>query len=169
LGLTEEKIMIVRGMILLLSIFVLGCSRSSGTVEGSVTIDGTKLSSGAVAFHTQHGETHQGWLRPDGTYRVEGVPTGPTRVTITAFTRQPDGFRLKQALPSVTEGAPMMVSERSDHKGPQLRLPPEYADPDSSQLVCIVQSNSTKYDIELTSLGAKKPRSSNERNKGGKY
>jgi hypothetical protein len=130
-----------------------GCG-GRGAVSGKVTVNGKPLAAGTVIFHPAKGEPTLAWIGEDGTYRAENVPTGRARVSVGAFTRQPDGFRLTQNLPQANDG-------------PVTSLPPgrwemaemvsaQYGDPDASGLSCDVRSGESNYDIPLVGTPVKK-------------
>jgi hypothetical protein len=120
---------------------VAGCS-GSGSVSGTVTLDGAPLTSGTVTFHpTAGGPVAIGNIGPDGRYELavgtdKTVPPGEYVVTV--------------------EATEAVTSEPTDSKGPPRppqaprRLTPDkYADKDKTDLRFTVKSGGNTIDIPL--------------------
>lgn len=73
------------GLLLPVLALLVGCG-GTGTVSGTVSYKpkNKNLVAGTVMVMTQDGAAFYGDINHDGTYRVEGVPTGPTKVTISS-------------------------------------------------------------------------------------
>ena len=57
-----------------------GCGRT-GSVTGTVTLDGVPLKDGRIAFVTEDDKDYTSGIK-DGAYKVEGVPPGPVTIVI---------------------------------------------------------------------------------------
>jgi len=62
---------------------LLGCGRS-GKVTGTVTYQGSPVVSGTVTLLDSNGVVHQVVIGPDGTYQIEGVPSGTAKIGVTS-------------------------------------------------------------------------------------
>ena len=60
---------------------VSGCGRR-GTVTGTVTLNGTKLKGGNVAFYPASGPSIGTTIGTDGTYTAKNVPAGPAKIVV---------------------------------------------------------------------------------------
>lgn len=65
----------------LLALVPLGCGRSTGTVTGTVSLDGKALPAGQISFIPSSGPAVSAQIK-DGAYTVAGVPTGEVKVTV---------------------------------------------------------------------------------------
>lgn len=108
---------------------VSGCG-GSGRVSGEVRLNGVPLSSGWVTLTYTDGKHSpvSGAIGSDGSYRIDGCPTGDVRVTV-----RPTHTQVKTA---------------KEKKQPA--LPARYADPDKTDIKTTVTGGSQRLDIELT-------------------
>jgi hypothetical protein len=65
---------------------VLALSGCGGTtsVSGKVTHDGKPVVWGGVTLVDSTGTYHQGDIKPNGTYQIDNVPTGPVKIGVTS-------------------------------------------------------------------------------------
>jgi len=126
---------------------VAGCGGSSGTggvetgeVSGKVTLAG-KAVSGTVVFVASDGIEHYGHLAPDGTYKAEGVPTGPAKVMVKKSDLPPPPPLPRGVKPPDAGGAPPL---------PTFGVPPpaKYANPKNG-LTLTVKGGQQTFDIDL--------------------
>jgi len=127
---------------LLVSFGLLGCGGSkdakTGTVKGTVTVDGKPANAGTVGFKGSDGLTVSGSIQKDGTYQAVNVPAGEVQVTVTG----PTGAAAK-TLPDPTGG--------DTGGGTPIPIPPNYAKTETSNLKTTVKGGTTNtYDIPLT-------------------
>lgn len=66
----------------LLVLAPLGCGRSTGTVTGTVSLEGKPLPAGQISFVPASGPAVSAPINKDGTYTASGVPTGEVKVTV---------------------------------------------------------------------------------------
>jgi hypothetical protein len=59
-----------------------GCGGGTGDVSGVVKYKGQPLDGGQVQFKGANNKTAAADLKPDGTFRVSGVPTGTVKVAV---------------------------------------------------------------------------------------
>src|SRR5229473_5216957 len=64
---------------------VSGCGKGKSTVMGKVRYQGKELTFGNVQIESEEGGVMVGTIGSDGSYRVEGVPTGMARVGVSAM------------------------------------------------------------------------------------
>jgi len=128
------KTRMVRMLIVLVPWFLGGCSGPTNEVSGIVTFDGRPLKAGMVTFFhpTSAGRNVVGRIRPDGSYRVLGCPTGVCKVTV-------------QVLPSKDKTG---GSQRNRSRAEP--VPPRYTDPATTDLAFEVRGGSQTFDIHLT-------------------
>ena len=120
------------GAILCISV---GCSANTGTVEGTVEVDGKPLGGFQVTFTSQaDGSTALGYAKADGRYQVfrgrgkREIPVGEYKVTV-----QPT---------DVVD----FVSR------PNVRLPTTYTDSSNTILIKSVEPGANVIDFELESI-----------------
>ncbi len=124
-----------------------GCG-GSGTavarVEGVVTLDGKRLSSGRVTFWPEAGRSGSGWIEEDGTYTLgtfrefDGAVLGHHKVAVTAASKTPIGP------PDFDRDGPARGWPRSP-------IPVRYSNPESSGLAFEVRPGANQFHIALTS------------------
>jgi hypothetical protein len=100
------------------------------SVAGRVTYHGVGLASGWVQFYGDSGEPAIGGIQMGGTYRIDNPPRGRVKVTVTAMSQ----VKVSKAPPATHAGN---------------RLPPRYADPDTSGLTFNVLGGKQTYNIAL--------------------
>lgn len=111
-----------------------GCGGGWGTTSGTVTLDGTPLKEGAIAFHPSgDGPTSYGTVT-DGAFTIstgqkDGLPAGKYRVTVSASTIPKEG-----------------TNEQS-----KLLTPAKYSKADSTDLEADVKSGSNSFKFEMKS------------------
>src|SRR5436190_23943856 len=68
-----------------------GCSGGVKTavVQGSVSIDGTPITFGTVAFVGEDGRADSAMIQPDGTYTAKKVPLGEVVITVVTYPLPP--------------------------------------------------------------------------------
>jgi hypothetical protein len=116
----------------------LGCGPSGpdvelGTVKGTVTLDGAKVTGGRVLFFNVSGYSAEAPISPEGTYEAQ-TAVGETSVFINH--REPDIMP-----PGGRTGMPM--------PGKNL-VPDKYSHSDTSGLKLTVQSGTNEYDVVMT-------------------
>ena len=119
-----------------------GCSRSTGTVYGKVTIGGQPLNVGTVTFVPEDGQAQTCSIEPDGGYSVSKVPIGPCTIAVTSGQPSRGMWNLQTRQPAeggVPPGQPP----------PFIRIPPRYNDPQQSGLTYDVPAGRQLHDIEL--------------------
>jgi hypothetical protein len=137
------------GALLPLVLLAAGGCAGRGTVSGHVRLNGKPVPLGTISFHCQEGrhEVCNALIR-DGTYSIDGVPAGPTRVTVaSAFTPGPgqgEGAAGKRpaAMPTGRAPSPPAVP-------PPPTIPSHYGDPDQSGLSLRVHAGAQVYDVDV--------------------
>ena len=127
---------------LVLSLLILttsGCGKKTGTVSGTVTIQGKKLPGGRVNFLSEgaNATVKTSEIKSDGTYSVSGLPVGPTKITVQGVAQR------KMALAPGQEGAPPQSDQAT------IAVPPQYGNADQSGLTYDVQPGAQEHPIEL--------------------
>lgn len=137
---------------------LIGCG-GSGTVSGTVTFrpQNKKVVHGTVMVVGKDGTPRYGPIQKDGTYRVDGVPAGPAKLTVSS--PNPSGNAQPGAPAGLTKsGKPLIgASAAGSVPGPSATEPPadwfpipdKYGDLEKSGLTCTVKSGVTPNDITL--------------------
>ncbi len=120
---------------------VMGCG-GTGDVSGQVRYKGKPLVCGTVQFEASDKTFKQGNINRDGSYSIEGVPAGETRVAVNSPNPKSGDFQ-----PLQREGRPP-APPRPDIPG-WFPIPPEYQDLSKPRLTYTIKSGSNTIDIEL--------------------
>ena len=130
----------------LLPLVLAGCGHSA-KVTGKVTYRARPLCYGAVTLFSADKTARSGVIEPDGSYAVEGVPRGETKIAV--ISRDPAKGR------SATRGQKPGGADKkgTSSQGPAVEgwvpLPAQYEMPGTSGLRCNVDSGAVRYDIKL--------------------
>ena len=123
----------------LCALLLAGCNPSTGTVTGTVYLDGKPLDRGSVMFHpTGAGTKSYGEILEGGEYEIHtgtkpGIPPGEYVVTVVA----------------TEEMDPVKAGKERDYL-PKSLTPPRYGDVKKSDLKATVQPGSNSLDFKLT-------------------
>jgi allophanate hydrolase subunit 1 len=128
-----------------------GCG-GKGVVSGKVLYQNKPVRGGNVSFLLESGGVMSSAIEEDGSYTIANVPPGNVKITV-----ETDSFR-----PSVQQrdagGAPAFMKKYIREKDPQaaeerakryVKIPPQYSDPDKSNLTYAVKSGKQDHDIDL--------------------
>jgi hypothetical protein len=134
------------------TLFLGGCGGGppTGTVSGTVTLDGQPLKTGTVTFVTSENRQYHGTIQ-EGAYRVEKVPIGEVKIAISVPTPppMPKGVPQGQFGPPKGAGAPEEALKAYSGGGQYIQIPSHYTDPERSGLRYEVKPGSQTYDIPL--------------------
>jgi hypothetical protein len=138
----------IRKMSLLLPVLlagICGCG-STAKVTGKVSYQGRPVTYGSVIFRSADKTAHSGVIEPDGSYSVEGVPSGTSAIAV--ISREPSKGR------SVARrNKPGQVDDGATAKAAAMNrwfpLPPNFEDAKTSGLECTVDSRHVNHDIDL--------------------
>jgi hypothetical protein len=118
-----------------------GCGPSTGTISGTVTLNGTPLDNTGVSFISPDGTVKTAMTGADGSYRIFEVPAGPVQVIV-------------QDMTVLTESGQQDLKKRAAGparpKANKIPIPTRYGDSGTSGLSLTVKSGENKYDIPLT-------------------
>jgi hypothetical protein len=126
-----------------------GCGKNTGTITGVVTVGGTPLPTGWIAFHSQ-GETGQSVESAikDGRYTIRDIIAGPVKITVRTYD--------VAAIPAVKvpQGVPPMPADQIKGKqtGPPGKFIPissKYRNAKTSPLDYSVKSGEQEHNIDL--------------------
>jgi hypothetical protein len=136
--------------VLILAVTVGGCGKRTGTVEGTVKLGEEKLGSGTVTFFGSGGSIKTSPISAQGTYKIEGIPTGPAIITVET-TPHPDTFGRNPNLPPPPKDMPESKDEKSRLPtfGKYVEIPLKYKDQEKSGLTYTVQAGPQPFDIVL--------------------
>jgi hypothetical protein len=136
----------MRTVACVLLLALIGCGRTA-TVTGKVTYKGRPVCYGTVVCVSVDKKTRSGVIEPDGTYKVEQVPFGDTKVVVVS--RDPSKGR------STVRTAKHDPADKPEAALPPsvienwVPLPQQYELPGSSGLGCSVEATVVNYDIDL--------------------
>lgn len=147
-----------------------GCGKPTGSVTGKVTYKGTPLKGGGVTFVSSEGQSSKSaTINEDGTYSVQDIVAGNYKITVdTSFMKTETGGYGSGFMPGGSGGAiqdngpppGVTVPEgytpsspkamQSAKKGKNyVAIPPQYANPESTDLTYTVVGGAQAHDIEL--------------------
>lgn len=141
--------------------FLVGCGASKTKVTGKVTLAGKALVFGSVTLVDGTGMYHQGDIGLDGSYSIEGVPTGPVKIGV--FSPNPHaqarGADKGKSAPDPNDPREKFIASQGGKKdaGPPKQLPPagawfpidnKYTDPANSGLTGTVAKD-TPLNIDI--------------------
>jgi hypothetical protein len=147
------------GLVVLAGLALAGCGHGKAPVSGSVTYKGKALPSGTVSFFGSDNQVASGQIGPDGSYSVPAVTVGPVKVSVQVatvgkktITMGPPGGDKK-----MTSGGPKDMAERSaiatgegaGTPAAVVKIPQEYANPETSGLTFTVQPGGNTFNIDL--------------------
>ena len=133
------------------------CKPAGGKVEtqisGKVMYKGAPLGGGNIVFHFANGGSAPAGINPDGTYTVQNVPVGPTKVTV-----ETESIKGAGTQPSLPPGAPKEMKEKLEHEKGKLptsaagyvAIPKKYADVNTTTLSYEVKSGKQEHDFDLS-------------------
>jgi hypothetical protein len=120
--------------------FVVGCgSQATGTITGTVTLDGAPVKAGMIVFIPADGIPRHGDIQPDGSYRVDNVPVGDAIVVI-------------NPPPVEDPNRHMRIKEQKDAPPAAPVAPPfptKYWEMSTSDLRCPVKAGNNVYEAAM--------------------
>jgi len=139
--------------LLLLLALAAGCS-SSGSLSGTVTSkqSNKKVMSGTVGVLGSDNVLKYGEIKPDGTYTVKGVRTGPVKVSVSSPNPKGVGLPGREGgprRPPPEGGAPATPAVPPEVLKGWFPIADKYGDPSKSGLTTTVKGGSNTFNIEL--------------------
>jgi hypothetical protein len=123
-----------------------GCA-ARGTVSGKVTYKKQPLSTGTVIFFGPNNSRASSQIGPDGTYTISGILAGPAKIAVSTPPPAPaPGMAMKMDASKM--GGPADAGKGAA-QAKSLTIPPQYNDPDKSNLTYEVKAGEQQHDIEL--------------------
>ena len=141
--LRTATVFVIFGSMTLLS----GCSKSLGTVTGTVTLGGAPLPAGVVSFLAEDGTVVTAYVDTKGTYRVDDVPVGLARVTVYTASKLDPGAMGEVLKNHGREPGKFKAMPKSGP--PPVAVPQKYSTPETSGLSVTVGKGETRFDIPL--------------------
>jgi hypothetical protein len=120
-----------------------GCGRPKGIVSGKITFQGKALTSGYVTFTPDKGPAVNGNIDGDGNYRVQNVPVGPAKITVSGETGASS-----ETIRNVNPRDPKAMMEGLKPKN-SFNLPKKYQNPEESGLTCEVKQGTQEHNLDL--------------------
>jgi hypothetical protein len=145
-------------VLLIMAMVAAGCAPSKGSISGKVIYKETPLKGGNVTFISTDGkQTLSTPIKDDGTYSIENMPVGPVTITVETESLASAAQAATQAgkshrnTPPPGSGAPPGYggSDAADFAKRYVKIPDNYANPDTSGLTYTVTPGSQTHDIEL--------------------
>lgn len=127
-------------------LLVVGCG-GTGTISGTVSFKpiNKKLASGSVMVLASDNLPRYGAIGKDGRYKVDGVPSGTVKVTVTC--PDPRGFEVGAGKPSAGPSSSSANEESIDKNW--FAIPEKYGDPARSGLTIEVKRGKNRRDLAL--------------------
>jgi hypothetical protein len=134
---------------LLLALAAGGCGARTGTVRGTVTFAGEKLSAGTVTFFGSGETIKTSGIAADGSYQIDGIPAGLAIITV-ATSPPPEGVPV-MPLPPLPRDMPVSTKPTfvGPAFGPYVDIPKKYRSPEQSGLSWAVRGGAQTHDIVL--------------------
>lgn len=130
-----------------------GCSHPTATVTGKVTFGTKAVKGGNISFVSTEGHpTVSGGISEDGSYKLEGVPAGAVKVCIETESLNPakrinSKFSKYSAPPGMS--SPNATDGSMEDTKRFVKIPGQYASPETTPLTYTVPSGSGTFDAEL--------------------
>jgi len=149
------------GFLMALLLMAAGCGGSSSSVSGKITFRNNPLHGGTVTF-SGPGETP--WTKTaqigdDGSYTLNGVPTGQARITVETDTAKPANPQAKQMaskmmpkgdkMPEGAEHSPFFQMKQQQSGDKYVAIPQKYKKPETSGLTYEVKRGKQEHNINL--------------------
>ena len=127
--------------------FANGCGPGKGGLTGKVTLDGKAITKGQVSLQAGNGQIYAGDIGEDGTYLINGIPSGTVKVAVTSIDEAVTEYFRALAKAGKREG----VAPKAPPKA-MFAIPEKYGDFNTSDLTTVVKSGApTTYNIEIPS------------------
>jgi hypothetical protein len=126
----------------------------TGTVSGTVTVDGQPVANGLITFLPDAGGEPQSAAIEGGKYATAAVPAGPCKVTVITRGANPAGGGGNAASGMVVGLGPGDVRpepQAGGGKKKEVTVPARYADPTQSGLTFDVKPGANTKDFPLNS------------------
>jgi len=140
--------LLLAGLLVLLIPFLTGCpsKEKTGTVKGTVKVDGALANSGIVTFVSSDTPptTLSAPIDPDGNYQANMVPIGTMKVTVKPVEVPKSSAGI--ATPSMKD----MPGESSKPPAKPVPIPAKYGKVETSGLTHNVTGGTTTFNIELS-------------------
>jgi hypothetical protein len=122
----------------------LGCSGGpkTTTLNGTVTYKGAPVTMGAIYFHGPDNRVAMGNITEDGHFTATDVPLGEVRVSLQV--RDPGAYN-QQMQGTAANPTPKPGSGHST----VTRIPPKYADPNTSGLQYPIDATTKQIEVKL--------------------
>jgi hypothetical protein len=120
-----------------------GCGQKSGTVRGKVSLDGSPITFGTVAFIGENGQSSSGQIQSDSSYVVQKAPLGKVVITVQTYPLPPS------VQPPDKKGS----GEAPKTEARYTRIPAVYGDARKSPLSYTVTAGEQSHDVTLSKSG----------------
>jgi hypothetical protein len=124
-------------------LWVAACSPGTGSVSGTVTMDGKPVTDITISFVSDSGYIVSALADAEGRYAIDGAPVGPTKVSIQAQTVMDEPAQ--QSIKKMKGVAPKPSPSKS-----KVPINPRYGDTAKSGLGLTVKPGKNEYNITLT-------------------
>jgi len=142
--------------VLALLVIAAGCPKGkqaqSGILTGKLTFNDQPITLGNITFNSTGDEgSIRGEINPDGTYEAAGVPLGDVVVTVDTESFNP---ATKNKEYGAERGKAFKLSApkegMKESTGTYIKIPPKYANRETSTLKITVEAGKKVKDINLT-------------------
>ncbi len=133
------------GLLALLLVGLAGCAGGKADVSGKVTYKGKPVTSGSVIMIGSDDAILYGTISPDGTYTVTGVTPGLVKIGVSS----PNPADESEPPPDNGRGPPGPKKPKAAPPKGWMKLPPEFAQPDTSKLSATLNPGANTHNVEL--------------------
>lgn len=138
------------GSILLLAAFALlaiSCGfKGSGTVKGTITVNGKKLDRGLITFLSEEGKKDSfSAAIVDGEYETEAIPTGKAKIVVIGSDESGAAAPVQKDL-----GDLVAPAKSGAAKADPIIVPDQYQNAHTTPLSITIKTGSNQFDADLT-------------------
>jgi len=145
-------------------LLVEGCGSGKGTVSGKVSYQGKPVPAGTVSFIPETGSPVISPIAEDGTYTIRNIAAGKVKITVETDSARPALDKTGRAATRHKGGGGGGVSQEFmkqnlEKMNPKMadperakryvQIPPNYREPDKTNLTFEVKSGKQEHDIDL--------------------
>ena len=139
-------------------ISLVGCAKNPhapASISGKISINGQPIKGGTMQFHTKQGTAYDASINNDGTYSATDIPEGELIITVETESispqkKAPKGAEAtKRSKAGIVQPPPAGMAGPPDLSTLYVKVPDDYAKPNTSPLSVTVKSGRQVHNVEL--------------------